>query len=67
MRKLRHGIHEYGYVIFPITGGKYDPNAKFVIVDTNDGEDGFYLECLTYEEAERELRLHVTFFAAEGS
>lgn len=67
MTPLKHDPHEYGYVIFPVNGGKFHPNAKFAIVDTADTEEGFYLECLSEEEAERELLAHVNFAVADGN
>lgn len=61
MAENKPSIFDYGYSIFPISGGKFYPDAKFVIVDTEDGAKGFYLECLTEEEAEEELAEHISW------
>lgn len=66
MTKLLHDPHDYGYVIFPINGGKFHPEAKFAIVELGSNEDAFFLECLTKEEAEAELIAQVHFAVAEG-
>lgn len=63
---MKHDYHDYGYVIFPIKSGKYLPDAKFVIVELCSDEDAFFLECLTLDDAERELLAQVRFAVAEG-
>ena len=66
MSPLKHDHHDYGVVIFPINGGKFDPEAKFAIVELDSDEEAFFLECSTLEEAERELQEHVNFAVADG-
>lgn len=63
---MKHNYHDYGYVIFPINGGRHLPDATFVIVELDSDEDGFYLECASEAEAERELLAQVEFAVADG-
>ncbi len=63
---LKHDYHDYGVVISPINGGKFDSEARFAVVELDSDEDGFFLECKTQDEAERELRDHVEFIVADG-
>lgn len=63
---MKHDYHDYGYVIFPINGGRYLPTAQFAVVELHSDEDAFFLECLTMEDAECELREQVLFAVAEG-
>lgn len=66
MNPLKRDYHDYGYVIFPINGGKFYPDAKFAIVELDSDEDAFCLECRTMAEAERELEEQVAFAVADG-
>lgn len=66
MRALAHDHHDYGFVIFPINGGLFYPDAKFAVVEMDSDEDGFFLECQTKEEAEEELQKIVEFVVDDG-
>jgi len=62
----KYDIHTYGYEIKQIPFGIAEPAAKFAICDPEGGKDGFYLECITEEEAERELKELVELVVADG-
>lgn len=62
---MKHDYHDYGFVIFPIDGGKFHADAKFAIVELESDDECFYLECLTENEAERELFDAVKFAVME--
>jgi len=48
-------MNKYGYMICNISGGLIEPDAKFAVCDPLDGEDGLYIECASFDEAEKEL------------
>ena len=63
---MLHDYHTYGYEIRPINGGKFYADASFAVIEPDQGEDGFYLECRSEQEAEAELLAQVQFAVADG-
>ncbi len=52
-------IADYGYGVYSVTEGRHYKDARFAVADTQDSDEGFYIEARTLDEATTQAVAHI--------